>query len=143
MIFKNILLPYNGTKGSQKAFKKAVTLAQLTKSKLTILTCLEECSTFGLFKTKANRQNFERERKHVILEHAKLDEYAKKHRVSPSFKIIKSSIASRTILEYAEKHKTDLIVLGRKKMTRYEKIHFPSTIEDISKNFDGALLIIN
>ena len=46
-IFKNILIPYNGCKGSQKAFKKAIKLAQLTQSKITVLTCVEGRSVFG------------------------------------------------------------------------------------------------
>jgi len=143
LIFEHILIPYNGCPGSQKAFKKAVALAELTKSKITIFTCLEERSAFGLFKTKTNKQEFEQERKLVSSEHAKLEKYAKEHGVSSNSKIITSNVASDAILEFAEKQKVDLIVMGMKKRTRYEKTHFPSTVEYISKNFQGALLILN
>ena len=142
-MFEKILIPYNGTRAAQKAFKKAISLAKLTKSKIIIFTCLEECSTFGLFKTKSNKQDSDKEHKRAAQEHANLGEYAKEHNVSAISKIVKGNVASHKILEYAENHNVDLIVLGRKKITRYEKIHFPSTIEDISKNFEGALLIIN
>jgi len=34
--------------------------------------------------------------------------------------------------------------MGKKKFTtRFEKTHYHSTIEDISKNFQGAVLILN
>jgi len=142
-IFEHMLVPYNGCPGSQKAFKKAVALAELTKSKITILTCLESRSTFGLFKTKTNKQEFEGEHKLVLLEHAKLEKYATGKGVSSNYKIITNNVASEAILEFAEKQNVDLIIMGIKKRTRYEKTHFPSTIEYVSKNFQGALLILN
>ena len=144
VIFKHILVPYNGTPGSQKAFKKAIALAQLTKSKITILTCLEERSTFGLFKTKTNKQDFEKEYKLVTQEHLGLEKYAKEHNVSSGFKIVKNNMPSHVILEFADKHDVDLIVKRKKKLViRYEKTHYHSTVEDVSKNSDCAILIIN
>lgn len=142
-IFEHILVPYNGCPGSQKAFKKAVELSQLTKSKLTILTCMEDRATFGLFKTKTNKEEFEKEQKLVIQEHAKLEKYAKKFNVSPIFKITKSNNPSQNILGFAEKHDVNLIVMGIKNRTRYEKMHYPSTVEEVSKNFKNAILILN
>ncbi|MHA7647883.1 universal stress protein [Nitrosopumilus sp. S4] len=141
--FENILVPYNGTDGSQKAFKKAVALAGFEKSKITILTCIEERATFGLFKTKTNKQEFEKEKNEIKSEHSKLEEYAKKSDVAVNSKIIISDRPALTVLEYADKHNIDLIVLGKRKLTKFEKIHFPSTIEDIVKNFPGAVLILN
>ena len=49
--FDHILVPYNGTAGSEKAFRKAIYLASFIQAKITILTCLEERPTFGFFKT--------------------------------------------------------------------------------------------
>lgn len=142
-IFEHILVPYNGCPGSQKAFKKAIDLTQLTNSKITILTCLEDRTTFGLFKTKTQKQEYEKEQELVTQEHLKLKEYAKKKNISLDSKITKSDMASHSILEFADKHKIDLIVMGMKNRTRYEKTHYPSTIEDVSKNFHGAILILN
>jgi nucleotide-binding universal stress UspA family protein len=142
-IFEHVLVPYNGCLGSQKAFKKAIDLVQLTNSKITILTCLEDRATFGLFKTKTQKQEFENEHKLVTQEHLKLGEYAKKKNISLDSKITKSDMVARTILEFADKHNVDLIVMGMKNLTKYEKIHYPSTIEDVSKNFHGAILILN
>ncbi|MCV0393156.1 MAG: universal stress protein [Nitrosopumilus sp.] len=141
--FEEILVPFNGTDGSQKAFKKAVAIAGLEKSKITILTCIEERATFGLFKTKTNKQEFEKEKSQIKSEHDKLQEYAKKSDVSVNSEIIISDRPALTILEYADKHNVDIIILGKRKLTKFEKIHFPSTIEDIVKNFHGAVLILN
>ena len=54
------MVPYNVTPGSQKAFKKAVALSETLQTKVTILTCLEECTTFGFFKTYESVENEER-----------------------------------------------------------------------------------
>ena len=102
-VFTNILVPYNGCPGSQKAFKKAVTLASVSDSKLTILTCLEDRATFGLFKTKTNKQEFEREKALVLKEHSRLEEIAKTKGVSLKSKLQKTNMPSQAILEFAEK----------------------------------------
>ena len=136
-------MPYNGCAGSQKSFKKAIGLAKVIEAKITILTCLEDRSTFGLFKSKTDKKELEKERKIVEREHLKLEKDAEKHNVLLNFKIIKSNEPAHTILEYAEKHNIDLIVMGMRHKTKYEKMHYPSTIQDVSKNFDGAILILN
>jgi len=142
-LFEHILVPYNGCPGSQKAFKKAIGLSLLTKSKITVLTCVEDRATFGLFKTKTDKEEFDKEHKMIELEHNKLEKYATEHEIFPVFKITKSSIPANEILEFAKKHDVDLIIMGIKKRIRYEQRHYPSTIEDVSKNFDRAILILN
>ena len=98
-MFDHILVPFNGCPGSQKAFKKAVALTKKKKSRMTVLTCLEEKSAFGLFKTKTNKQKFEKECKLSTKEHTKLEEYSQKFNVSFDSKIIKGDMASHSILE--------------------------------------------
>ena len=143
-LFEHILVPYNGSPGSEKAFKKAVMLAQMSKAKITILTCLEERTTFGLFKTKTNKNEYANEHKLVTQKHIVLKKYAQKYEVLPTFKIIKNISTSHAILEFADKSDVDLIIFGtRKFVSHYEKMYYPSTIEKVSKNFHGAILILN
>ena len=97
-IFEHILIPYNGTAGSQKAFRKAVSLAPPINAKITVLTCLEERPALGFFKTKTSKQEFEKERKLVEKHHLELETIAKKHTISFSSKIVKNGMASVKIL---------------------------------------------
>jgi len=60
--FERILVPYNGTSGSNKAFRKAVSLASAIGAEIMIITCLEEKPTLGFFKTKTNKQEFEKQK---------------------------------------------------------------------------------
>ena len=142
-IFKHILVPYNGTPGSQKAFKKAVALAENIQAKVTILTCLEERPTFGFFKTKTSRQEFEKESKLVEKQQIEMKNFAKEHIVSCDSKIIKNGIASTKILEFANQHNVDLIITTRTKLSsHYEKQHYHSTVENMFRNSPCPILIL-
>ena len=142
-IFENILVPYNGTAGSEKAFKKAISLSQSINAKITIITCLEERNTFGFFKTKTSKQEFEKETKAVEKQHIKLEKFAKDHDISCSSKIVKNGLPSTRILEYAKQHKVDLIITTRTKLSsQIEKQHYQSTVENMFRNSPCPILIL-
>ena len=70
----------------------------MSKAKITIVTCLEERTTFGLFKTKTSKNEYENEHKLVAQKHIVLEKYAKKYDVLSNFKIIKNISVSHAIL---------------------------------------------
>ena len=141
--FEHILVPYNGTTGSEKAFKKAVGLAQLNDSKITVLTCLEERPTFGFFKTKTSKKEYEKEIKIVEKQHLELEKIAQKYNISFSSKTSKNGLASMQILDFAKKHEVDLIVMTKTKISStYEKMHYHSTIENVFRNSHCPILIL-
>ena len=142
-IFENILVPYNGTTGSEKAFKKAISLGCSTSAKITIITCLEERNTFGFFKTKTSKREFEKEIKAIEKQHLKLKEFTKDHGVSCDSKIVKNGLPSVRILEFAKQHKIDLIITTRTKMSsRMEKQYYQSTVENMFRNSPCPILIL-
>jgi nucleotide-binding universal stress UspA family protein len=141
--FEHILVPYNGTPGSEKAIRKAIFLASSIQAKITILTCLEERPTFGFFKTKTSKQEFEKERKIVEKQHLQFENFAKEQDISCSSKIVKNGLASTKILEFAERHSVDLIIMTRTKITsHYEKQHYHSTVENVFRNAHCPILIL-
>ena len=141
--FEHILIPYNGTAGSNKAFKKAISLAPMIHAKITIITCLEERPTFGFFKTKTSKQEFEKERKQVENQHVHLEKSCKEHDIPFDSKIVKNGLASAKILEFAKLHDVDLIMMTRTKITNtYEKRHYQSTIENVLRNAQSPILIL-
>jgi len=141
--FDHILVPYNGTAGSQKAFRKAISLSSSIQAKVTILTCLEERQTFGFFKTKTSKQEFEKERKLVEKQHIKLEKFAKEHDVSCGSKIVKNGLTSTKILEFAKQHNVDLIIITRTKLaSHFEKQHYQSTVENMFRNAPCPILIL-
>lgn len=141
--FDHILVPYNGTAGSEKAFKKATFLASSIQAKVTILTCLEERPTFGFFKTKTSKQEYEQEHKIVEKQHKELEKFAERNNVSCVSKIVKNGLASTKILEFAEQHGIDLIIMSRTKhSSHYEKLHYYSTVENVVRNTHGPIMIL-
>lgn len=143
IIFEHILVPYNGNSGSEKAFGKALSLAISIGAKITILTCLEERHTFGFFKTKTSKQEFEKESRLVETQHQKLKKLAKEHDVPYDSKIVKNGLASIKILEFANKHNVGLIVMTKTKLgSYYEKQHYHSTVENVFRNAPCPILIL-
>ncbi|MGI9567394.1 MAG: universal stress protein [Nitrosopumilus sp.] len=141
--FKHILIPYNGTTGSKKAFRKAVALASSIQAKITVLTCLEERPAFGFFKTKTSKHEFEKERKTVEKQQLELEKFAKGHDVSCNSKIVKNGLASTKILEFAKQHDVDLIITTKTKFSsRFEKQHYHSTVENMFRNAPCPILIL-
>jgi len=141
--FEHILVPYNGVTGSEKAFRKAISLAHSIQAKITILTCLEERPTFGFFKTKTSKQEFEKEYKIIEKQHIQMKKFAKEHDVSCGSKIAKNGLASAKILEFAERHNADLIIMTRTKhSSHYEKQHYHSTVENVFRNVHCPILIL-
>ena len=137
------MIPYNGTQGSNKAFRKAVSLASAIEAKITIITCLEEKPTLGFFKTKTNKKEFEKQKRRVEKWHADLEKFSKGHDISSSSKIVKNGMASVRILEFAKQHNIDLIVMAKTKIAnRYEKQHYQSTIENVFRNAQCPTLIL-
>ncbi|MBL7001645.1 MAG: universal stress protein [Nitrosopumilus sp.] len=141
--FEHILVPYNGSAGSEKAFRKAISMASSINAKITILTCLEERPTFGFFKTKTSKQEFEKERNLIEKQHLKLEKFAKEHDVLCSSKVAKNGLPSTKILEFAKQHNVDLIITTRTKLSsRYEKQHYHSTVENMFRNASCPILIL-
>ena len=143
VVFEHILVPYNGTSGSNKSFRKAVSIASLVNAKITILTCLEERPSFGFFKTKTSRQEFEKEQKAVEKQQKILEKFATNHGVTCKSKIVKNGFASHGIIEFAKKHDVDLVIMAKTKISsRYEKMHYQSTIENVLRNAVCPTLVL-
>jgi len=142
-IFEHILVPYNGTGGSNKSFRKAVSLASAINAKVTVLTCLEERPSFGFYKTKTSKQEFEKEQKSAENQHKILEKFASAHGVTCKSKIVKNGFASKSILEFAKKHKVDLVIMTKTKISsNYEKMHYQSTIENVLRNAVCPTLVL-
>lgn len=142
-VFDHILVPYNGTSGSEKSFKKAISMASSINCKITVLTCIEERQTFGFFKTKTSKQEFEKERKLVEKQHLKLKKVCQDKGIPFASAITKNGLASERIVDYAKKHHVDLIITKRTKMTSsYEKHSYHSTVENMFRLAPCPILIL-
>ena len=63
MRFKKILVPYDASPSSEKAFKRILPIIEKHCSKIILLTCIRDRATFGFFQTKGDKKNLESEKK--------------------------------------------------------------------------------
>ena len=143
--FEHILVPYNGTGGSQKAFRKAVSMASSIQAKITVLTCLEERPTFAMFKSKTRKDEWEKEKKTVQKQQSEMEKFASENGVTCNSKIIRGKrLASIEIVSFAEQHDVDLIMMSKTKFSSHlEKMHYHSTLENVFRNAQCAILVLN
>ena len=143
-LYENILVPYNGTKESVKAFKKAVNIASVFSAKITILTCIERRSIFSLFKKQTKKEELDKEQEFVEREHKEMRKFASNKGVEVLSKIKRTDHVANEIIEFADENKIDLIILSRKKFSlSAEKIHYHSTVEGVLQNSRYSILIVN
>lgn len=133
---QKILVPYDGTKSSDRSFKNTLSIAKTYGAELQILTCIRDVATFGFFKTKADKNLIEKQKKMASKKIKELENEAKKIGVKTKAKIVKADLVSEKIIQYAKNEKVDLIVMSRTKYgTAAEKMHNESTVEKV---FDEA-----
>ena len=141
--FKHILVPYDGTQSSKNAFQAALSIAKEHNSSLTVLTCLEEKSTFAFFQTKSDKKEYARIKKLAERHIKTLKAQAKENNVKFSSKITKSNLASDCIAHYAKENKITLIIMSKTKLTtKLEKRYYNSTVENVFRKNPCSLLII-
>jgi len=116
MLFKNILVPHDGSSHSKHAFKVALDMAKKYNSKISMVTVLDTSSEMWAHanlwdKAMGGAKNL------VTKEFESFESLAKKAKVPFQSKIIESKSITKTIVSYAKSKKIDLIVLGAQGIT--------------------------
>lgn len=143
MRFKKILVPYDATPSSEKAFKKILPIIEKHCSKIILLTCVRDRATFGFFQTKSDKKSLEQEKKRAERFQNMAIKEAEKFELSITSKIVKSDLESESIIDYAKSEKVDLIVMSKTKLTtNAEKMYYNSTVEAVFKNAPCPFLYV-
>ena len=115
-MFKKILVPYDGSTGSEKSLLKAVELAQLSEAELSILTVYRHHSmleaSFSMVRPSepGNMDDIMRGHARDIAEYAK--SVARDAGLDGVRAFVKAGQPARTIVGFAADHDYDLIVIG-------------------------------
>ncbi len=141
--FKNILVPYNGTEDSHKAFESAIALASPLQAKINIFTCIEKRQIFSLFQSKTKDNEFEKEKKIVEKQHSGMKTFAKENGVACSSKIVHEDHAADAILSFSDRQNIDLIIMSKTKFSSHkERMHYQSTLESVFRNATCPILTL-
>ena len=123
MNFKDILVPFDGSKFSKRSVVAATSLAQKYDGTILFLTCI------GKFYTGRWYLDSRIEKEQSAKEYAKAQKELKKIKqqitdqgVSTKMKIVRTDNIVKQISDYAKKNKIDLIVMGSQGRTGLNKL---------------------
>lgn len=142
-MFENILIPFDLSTQSTRAFKVAVDIAKKYDSKLTLLTCLEGDAWHHKFYDARADSELIKKQKSVSQKHLeKLKAIAEKNKVSVKSNILTSKSVVNDIVVFAKSRKHDLIVIGSHGRTGFDKALLGSVANGVSQKARCPVLIV-
>lgn len=143
MLFQNILVPYDGSKFANRAFKIALNLGKKYSSKITILTVLNTPMTGSWYvDNRIADADLKRQLKIIQGQFKKFSESAKKSNIKFNSKIIYPQNVGKAIVSYAKSSKIDLVVMGSHGKTNWDKLILGSVASGVSNRVHCPVLIV-
>ena len=140
---KKILVPFDGSEYSEKAFEKALEIAAKFESKLTVMTVIQSKVSDSAGISLARLEEIQDEEEEIATTMLKkLEGQAKAKNVSFSIKIIHNPSSSDGIVSFAEANNVDLIVMGSHGRTGFRKIVLGSVANGVLGHAKCPVLII-
>ena len=142
-MFQNILVPFDLSAQSTRAFKVALDLAKNYNSKITLLTCLEgDAWHHKYYDARADSELIKKQKK-VTKEHLeKLESLADKNNISIKSQILTSKSVVNDIVTFAKSRKHDLIVIGSHGRTGFDKLLLGSVASALCQYSACPVLIV-
>lgn len=143
MLFENILVPFDLSNQSTRAFKVALDVAKKYNSKITLLTCLEgDAWHHKYYDARADLELIKKQRKVTKTHLEKLELLAEKNNVSIKSQILTSKSVVNDIVNFAKSRKYDLIVIGSHGRTGFDKLLLGSVANGVSQKARCPVLIV-
>lgn len=142
MIFKNILVPYDGSNFSNRAFQKALDVAKKDGSKITIFTVIEGEYSAIMGHSKINQQVIKKQQSAAKKYIYKLESSAKNSNVPVSVKIKQGSKIVNEIINFANSKKFNLIVMGSHGRTGLNKLILGSVANGVAQQAKCSVMVI-
>jgi len=144
MLFKKILVPYDGSTCSMHAFQISMDMAKKYNSQVTILYCLQtdfRVPWYGFDSRMGDA--IKKKQKDIALKNiAQLESNAKKAGVKVSSKISESHSIVKTLVSFAESNNISLIVMGSHGRTGFDKLLLGSVAHGVSHRARCPVLIV-
>jgi len=141
MLYKNILVPHDGSSHSKHAFKVALDMAKKYNSKLSMVTVLNTSSGYWGHSTLWDKA-IGGAKNLVTKEFELFESTAKKAKVSFHSKIIESDSITKIIVSYSKSKKIDLIVMGANGITGWDKLILGSVTDGVAHRVRCPVLIV-
>ncbi len=141
MLFKNILVPHDGSGHSKHAFKVALDMAKKYNSKISLVTVLDTSSGYWGHSTLWDKA-MGGAKNLVTKEFESFESAAKKAKVSFHSEIIESKSVTKTIVSYSKSKKIDLIVMAAHGITGWDKLILGSVSDGVIHRVRCPVLIV-
>lgn len=143
MLFKNILVPWDGSRYSNHAFKIALNIAKKYDSKINLVSCLSHADTgAGYLDSSINKDIFKTAKDVMISKMAELKNDAKKVGISISIDVFVTDSTVKQLVTYAKTMKIDLVVMGSHGLTGWKKLLLGSVASGVSQQVHCPVLIV-
>ncbi len=143
MTITNILVPFDGSKYSVKAFNAALDIAKKQNAKIIVLTCLEKENLGAWYvDNRVNKQIVKDAKKFAIDFLTKLKNKAEKVGVYVSVNVLKTKSISKQIVNFANSKKINLIVIGSHGQSGFNQFLLGSVSNAVSQSAKCPVLII-
>ncbi|MCA9828808.1 MAG: universal stress protein [Nitrosopumilus sp.] len=142
-MFKNILVPFDLSSQSTRAFKVALDVAKKYDSKITLLTCIEgDAWHHKYYDARADSELIKKQEKVSKAHLEELKSLAAKNNVTITSNIIASKSVVRDIVTFAKSRKHDLVVIGSHGRTGFDKLLLGSVANGVSQRIRCPILIV-
>jgi len=142
-LFQNILVPFDLSTQSTRAFKVGLDIAKNYNSKVTLLTCLEgDAWKHKFYDSRSDAELLKKQKKVTEKYLEKLESLADKNNVTVKSQIIKSKSVVNDIVTFAKSRKHDLIVIGSHGRTGFDKALLGSVANGVSQKTSCPILIV-
>ena len=144
MYFKNILVPYDGSKLSKQAFKVAREFAKKFNGKLTLITVISTTpSGHWSYEARMNDKMIKKSTKLINKDFRKLHKVAYRYKIPFRSKILVGNSISKKIVAYVKSNKNDLVIMGSHGRGGFDRLVLGSVTEGVSRRVKCPILIIS
>lgn len=139
---KNILIPYDGSEPSKRAFEIGLELAKLYNANLNVVTCLLIHPHVDPVMSAAYVETLKMQKEGAKKTISELEPKIKQANISFKSDVLESISITDVILEYSEKHAIDLIVMGSRGLGGFKKLLLGSVASGVSQHSKCPVLIV-
>ena len=142
-MFENILVPFDLSGASMKAFKAALDIAQKYSSKITVITCVEgDAWHHKFYDSRIDEQLLKKQTKAAKQAMEKMETIARKSGIKIKLQILKSVSVAKDITSFAKTKKIDLIVMSSHGRTGLDKVILGSVANGVIQQTRCPVLLL-
>ena len=143
MAFSKILVPFDGSVFSMRAFKAALGIAKRKNSVVHVLTCLEKGNLGAWYIDKRiNKQIMKDAKDFAKKSLSRLEKLADNEGVEVSIHIQEAKSIAKEIISFSDSKKINLIVIGSHGQTGFNRMILGSVSNKVSQLAKCPVLII-